>query len=135
MEQLQSGTLSQYEVGRAILRQVAQSTPSATAAASLYTPGDGVQSVVKRVYICNHSAGSAAWGMFHDDDGTTYTTATQLFKDQTLVAGSTLVLEDDLYLDSSGNLAVETDVEGAITFTAYAEETQVRASALAVAWL
>jgi hypothetical protein len=117
----------QRTAGQTVARQLAQSQPTDTPAASLYTPGDGVQCVVKRVIICNTSAGSAAFDIFHDDDGTTYDTTTQLFKDYTLAAATTLVIAEELYVDSSGNVAVASDVTAALTFSLYGEEVQVRA--------
>ena len=113
--------------GQVVVRQLAQAQPSVTTVASLYTPGDGVQCVVKRVIICNTSAAMAAWGLFHDDDGTTYDTSTQLFKDQSLAASESVIIEDELYVDSSGNIAVETDTTAALTFTLFGEEVQIRA--------
>lgn len=120
-------TLSQYEVARSFNRQLAQSRPNDTAVASVYTPGDGVRAIVKRVVICNTSAGAAAFRLYHDDDGTTYDEGTQLYHDQTVTATMTRVLEDEIYIDSSGNIAVRSDVTSALTFTFYGEETPYRA--------
>ena len=114
-----------YEVGRVIRRQVAQVRPTATA--SIYTPGDGVQTTVKRIIICNQTAGDAAFDLYHDDDGTTYDQSTQLYGAQTVAARMSLVLEDELYVDSGGNIAADVDVASALTITIYGEETQVRA--------
>lgn len=113
--------------GQVVARQLAQSNAFITAAASLYTPGDGVQCIVKRVIICNTAAAAAAFSMFHDDDGTTYDASTQLFKDQTITPGVTLVLDEELFLDSDANLGVASDTTAALTFSLYGEEVQVRA--------
>lgn len=113
--------------GQSVSRQLAQAQPVVTTVASIYTPGDGVQCIVKRVIICNTSAGAAAFDLYHDDDGTTYDTSTQLFKDQTITPGVTLVLDEELYLDSAANLAVASDSTAALTFSLYGEEVQVRA--------
>ena len=117
----------QRTAGQVVVRQLAQSSPAVTTAASLYTPGDGVQCVVKRIIICNTSGADAAFDVFHDDDGTTYDTTTQLYKDNTVTAGLTRVLEDELYVDSSGNVAVASDKTAALTFSLYGEEVQIRA--------
>jgi len=111
--------------GQVVVRQLAQTQP--VTAVSLYTPGDGVQCVVKRVIICNVSAGAAAFDIYHDDDGTTYDTTTQLFKDYTISAGVTFVMDEELYVDSSGNVAAASDTTAALTFSLYGEEVQVRA--------
>jgi hypothetical protein len=68
-----------------------------------------------------------AFDIWHDDDGTTYDATTQLHKDQTVTAGLTRVLEDELFVDSSGNVAAKVDATAALTFTLYGEEVQVRA--------
>jgi len=115
-----------YSVERALSRQLAQSRPSDTAAASIYTPGDGVQAVVKTIIICNQSAGAAAFDIFHDDDGTTFDETTQLYDAETLTASTTRVLSDELYVDSSGNIGVRSDTTSAITFTLYGDEVPFR---------
>jgi hypothetical protein len=113
---------------QAVARQLGQSQAgTVTTAASLYTPGDGIQAVVKRIIICNTTGGNAAFDIFHDDDGTTYDATTQLYKDNTVTAGLTRVIEDELFVDSSGNIAVASDVTAALTFTIYGEEVQIRA--------
>ena len=117
----------QRESGQSVARQLAQALPAVTTAASLYTPGDGVQGIVKRIIICNRSAGNAAFDIYHDDNGTTYNDATALYLDQTVAAGITRVIEDELFVDSSGNVAVKSDVTSALTFTMYGEEVQIRA--------
>lgn len=127
VDQYTPETTYQYTVERTLLRQVAQSRPTGTAVVSVYSPGDGVQAVVKRIIICNTSAGAAAFDLYHDDDGTTYDQTTQLYHSETLTASTTRVLEDELYVDSTGNIAVRSDVTSAITFSLYAEEAQIRA--------
>lgn len=117
----------QRTAGQTTQRQLAQSQPTVTTAASLYSPGNGVQGIVKKIIICNSSGADAAFDLFHDDNGTTYDGTTQLYKDNTVTAGLTRVLDDELYVDSSGNIAVASDATAALTFTAYGEEVQVRA--------
>ena len=116
-----------YDISRVLSRQLAQSRPATTPVASIYTPGDGVEAVVKKVFICNQSAGVATFDLYHDDDGATYDATTQLYKDQTVGIGITRILDDDLYVDSSGNIAVRSAVTSALTFTLYGDEAQVRA--------
>ncbi len=120
-------TQTQYEISRVVLRQLAQSRPSSTAIVSIYSPGDGIEATVKRVVVCNTSAGAAAASFYHDDDGTTYDESTQLYKNRTITASTTWVFATLWHVDSSGNIAVKTDVNSALTFTLYGDETQVRA--------
>jgi hypothetical protein len=86
-----------------------------------------VQTIVKRIIICNTTGADAAFDVFHDDDGTTYDASTQLYFNNTVTAGLTRVLDDELFVDSSGNIAVATDKTAALTFTLYGEEVQIRA--------
>lgn len=120
-------TETQYEIGRFLSRQLAQSRPTDTAAASIYSPGDGVQAIVKRILVCNTDTVAANWDLFHDDDGTTYDASTQLIKQVSVSPNETYVFTDELFVDSSGNVAVATDVTAALTFTLYGDESQVRA--------
>jgi hypothetical protein len=115
----------QRTAGQTVARQLAQTQP--VTAVSLYTPGDGVQCVVKRIIICNTSSAAAAFDIYHDDDGTTYNATTQLFKDYTISAGVTFVMDEELFLDSDANVAAACDVTAALTFSVYGEEVQVRA--------
>lgn len=117
----------QYDIARFLSRQLAQATPADTPAASLYTPGDGVEAIVKRIIICNTSGSNAAFDIFHDDDGTTYNTTTQLYFNQTLTAGLTRVLDDEIYVDSAGSIGAASDTTAALTFSVYGDEAQVRA--------
>lgn len=121
-------TLTQYEVARTLLRQLAQISVTADGTFSMYVPGDGVQAVVKRIIICNHSTeGAAAFDLYHDDDGETFNTATLLYLDETVTLGQTRVLDDELYVDSNGGIGFYVDQPLALTITLYGEETQVRA--------
>ena len=109
-------------------RQLAQARPSDTAAASLYSPDDGVHATVKKVIVCNTSGAAALYRLFHDDDGTTYDQTTALRYDKTVQANDFADVELDIDMaNSSGNLAIRTSVNSALTFTAYGEEVQMRA--------
>lgn len=119
------GSDTRYDISRFIRRQLAQGQP--TTVSSIYTPGDGVQATVKRVIICNTSAANALANLYHDDDGSTYNATTQLLKDNTIGPGKTLVFDNEIDIDSAGNLGASSDVTAALTFSAYGEESQVRA--------
>lgn len=109
-------------------RQLGQSRPANTTAASLYSPADGVQTTVRTIVVCNTSSAAADYRIFHDDDGTTYDETTALFWDITLPANTTESIELNIEMaDPDGNLAIRTDTANALTFTAYGDERQVRA--------
>jgi hypothetical protein len=117
----------QRTAGQVVARQLGQSTPAITTAASLYTPGDGVETIVKTVVVANVTTSVAAFSIFHDDDGTTYDDTTALFKAIPIPGQHTDLIEVELSIGSSGNLAVKTDTTAALTFSLYGEEVQVRA--------
>lgn len=108
--------------------QLGQLRPANTTAASLYSPADGIVTVITQIIVCNTSAGSAKYRICHDEDGTTYDETTALFWDVPLATETTDILSVTLYMtDNSGNISVRTDTNSALTFTCYGEETQVRA--------
>lgn len=103
-----------------IEQQLGQLRPANTTAASLYSPGASEIAVIKTIVICNVTTTSAKFRIFIDDNGTTYDQTTALFYDTT-IAGNTTVQLDTFYSmnDSTGNLAVRTDIADAINFTAF----------------
>ncbi len=104
-------------------KQLGQLRPANTTAASLYSPGVGVTAIIKSIVICNTTGTSAKFRIFLDDDGTTYDETTALFYDVTIAANTTVQV-DTFYAmnDSSGNLAVRTDTNDALTFTCFGAE-------------
>lgn len=108
--------------------QLGQSRPDDTVAVSLYSPADGIVTIIKQVIVANTSAASAKYRICHDEDGTTYDETTALFWNVPVATETTDVLDVCVFMaNSSGNLAVRTDTTEAVTFSCYGEETQVRA--------
>lgn len=106
--------------------QLGQSRPATTAAASLYSPADGVVAKVEKVVVVGTAAAVAS--IFHDENGTTYDQSTALMYDRTVAANESIIFEIGAYMnDPSGNLAVKTSVNSALTFTAYGTEIRTRA--------
>lgn len=113
---------------QAVSRQIGQARPANTTAVSVYSPADGMMTDVVTIIICNSSASSAAYRVFHDDDGVTYDESTALFYDVTIPANTTDIHDMKVFMaDSDGNLAIRTDTASALTFTVYGSETQARA--------
>lgn len=104
-------------------KQLGQLRPANTTAASLYSPGANTTTIIKSIVVCNQTASSAKFRIFIDDDGTTYDETTALFFDITIGANSTDQI-DTFYAmnNSSGNLAVRTDTNSALTFTCFGTE-------------
>jgi hypothetical protein len=105
------------------IKQLGQLQPANTTAASIYSPASGINSDVKTLVVTNTTAGAVAYRVFHDDDGATYDTSTALFYDVSLSANATDVIPINAAMsDSTGNFAVRTDTNNALTFTLYGAE-------------
>ncbi len=106
-----------------ILKQLGQLRPANTTAASLYSPGASTEAVIQSIIVSNTSGSAATYRIFVDDDGTTYDQTTALYYDIPLPADSSDSIEIHVAMNnSSGNLAVRTNTNSAITFTAFGEE-------------
>lgn len=105
------------------LKQLGQLRPANTTAASIYSPAALTETIVKSIIVSNTSGAVAAYRIFHDDNGVTYDETTSLFWDISLAADMSDVIEINLMMDdSTGNLAVRTDTNNALTFTCYGSE-------------
>lgn len=105
----------------AFKQQLAQSAPADTSAASLYSPAAEEVAIITDIFIANTTTASAAFRLFHDDDGSTYSTATALYYDVSVSANTTTLINDiELTMaNPDGNLAAATDTSDALTFTVY----------------
>jgi len=104
-------------------QQLGQLRPANTTAASLYSPGTGITTIIKAITICNTSGGAVTFRIFLDNDGTTYDQTTALFYDIALAADTTIQIDSYYAMNnSSGNLAVRTSSNDAITFTCFGAE-------------
>lgn len=98
--------------------QLAQSRPSNTNAVSAYSPATNEVTHITEIAVCNTTAISATFRIFHDEDGTTYNESTALFYDVSIGANTTVIIETNWWMrDSDGNLAVRTGTSNALTFT------------------
>ena len=106
-----------------VIKQLGQLRPVNTTAATLYSPAASTEAVIRTLVVCNTSGSAAKYRIFLDDDGTTYDETTALFWDIALPADTTDTIEIRITMnDSIGNLAVRTDTNSAITFTAMGDE-------------
>ena len=104
-------------------KQLGQARPANTTAASIYSPPASTTGIIKNIVICNTSAAAAKMRIFLDDDGTTYDETTALFWDVQIDIESSIQLDVHQGMNnSSGNLAVRTDVADALTFTVHGVE-------------
>ena len=108
-----------------VIKQLAQSRPAGTAAVSIYSPGANVEAAF-RILVCNNTNAPAKYSIFVDDDGTTYDESTALAFEQEIGANETVSFPpstDKIAMNNeAGNLAVQTDVGDAITFTVNGDE-------------
>ena len=101
------------------MEQLGQLRPANTTAASLFSPTSG-EVLVKSVIVANTSGAAATFRLFHDDNGTTYDETTALAWDVNIPADSVATVELNIMMDdASGNLAVRTNTNDALTFTCY----------------
>lgn len=104
-------------------KQLAQNRPSGTTAVSIYTPPASTKTIITTVMICNTTALPAAYSLYHDDDGTTYNESTALAFTVTLAANSWVAVEVRICSNSAtANIAVQTSIANALTFTFYGME-------------
>lgn len=101
-------------------RQIAQSRPSGTSAASFVS--NARPWTCELIVITNTGSSAAKYSIYHDADGTTYSTATAIAYQIQINTGEMHTIEVPIRNDDrTGNLAVQTDTANAITFTAYGE--------------
>lgn len=106
-----------------VIKQLGQLRPAAATPTSIYSPAANTETLVHNVIVCNTSASSAKYSIFADDNGTTYDESTALAFEIVLAAKTTELFEVKICMDdSTGNLAVESDITDAITFTANGQE-------------
>ncbi len=100
--------------------QLGQLRPGDTTAAAVYSPAASTEAQITAIHIANTSATPARFRLFHDDDGTTYDETTALYWDVLVPVGDAISIFFDrgfFMNDSTGNLAVRTDIASALTFT------------------
>ncbi len=92
-----------------------------TSPVSIYSPAAGI-GVIRQIVVCNHEAAADTYGLWLDDDGTTYTDDTVHFEDVAIAANTTIILDVYWPIDSAGNLAVKAGSNSTLTFTVYGAE-------------
>jgi len=109
-------------LNREISKQLAQSRPSGTSAASIYAPANNVTGVIKMIKVVNTTGTAATFKLFHDQDGTTYSEETALEWSTSVAANATWQNDCFIAVKNSGNFAVSTATGSALTFTLYGIE-------------
>ena len=106
--------------------QLAQSRPSGTSAVSLLSPSANERLLVGSIIVANTTGSPAGYSIYHDEDGSTYDETTTLAFGVSLDANSLIELSFSIpMINTSGNLAIQTDTSNALTFTAYGFKKKV----------
>lgn len=111
--------MSYSDLGTVYGRQLAQSEPSGTSATQVFTPDSKDRRVVLTYFtIVNDTTSDVIATIYHDDDGTTYTSATQVIR-LTVPANDTITEHCYIPVTFGGNIAVQTATGSALTFSLY----------------
>jgi len=102
--------------------QLAQSRPSGTTATSIFTAS--IVTEISLIVVCNTTASSADFSIYHDDDGSTADQTTALFYAVPVAGNTTVTISSDsigagLQMAATAQLSVQTSVANALTFTVY----------------
>tara|TARA_B100000989_G_C19359720_1_gene392713 strand:- start:50 stop:394 length:345 start_codon:yes stop_codon:yes gene_type:complete len=107
--------------------QLAQTRPSGTSAAAAFTAT--VPTEITRIFIANTTGSTAAFSIFHDDDGSTFDQTTALFSGVSINGNTTTEFSCNpgagIQMRPDGKLAVQTDTGSALTFSIYGITAQV----------
>jgi hypothetical protein len=104
-----------------IEKQLAQALAT-TVPTSIYSPASGI-TIIKSIVICNYSSSADAFSIYLDDDGTTYTDATALFRDTAIPANTTVQIDCHWGMNNiAGNLAIDAVTNSRITITSFGVE-------------
>jgi len=105
------------------LKQLGQSNPANTTAASIYSPPTGYTAVIKEIVVCNTTASAVTFQVCLDTDGTTYTAGTAHFWNVSLAGNTSVQLSVQWGMsNTAGNLSVQTGTSSALTFSVYGSE-------------
>lgn len=103
-------------------KQLAQASAT-TSPTSIFSPPSGTRIIIKTILVANNTGGTVTFSIFHDDDGTTYSSATVLFASNALAARTTREINTFITSNtSSANFAVAASVASSITFSFYGAE-------------
>jgi len=101
------------------LQQLAQQSASSTPT-SMLSPGAGETLIITTVVVANTGASARTFSIYIDDNGTTYTAATALYKAIPIAANTTYELTVKWFMnDATGNLAIDQDAGTDVTITIF----------------
>jgi hypothetical protein len=87
---------------------------------SAYSPGIGVAAIILYIIISNSSGAAATFKIYNDDDGATYDETTQIRWNVDSFPKVPNEIKGKIIMSNpAGNLAVESSVGNALTFTGW----------------
>lgn len=109
--------------------KLGSSFPATTTAQTAFTALAVTE--ITRIQVCNITAGSAYFSIYHDDSGSTYGTATALVFGKLISGNGTEVLEaasqgSGITVRAGGTIGVQTASANHCNFTIYGIVQQVR---------
>ena len=91
-----------------------------TSAASAYSPGASETAVIKQLTICNHESTAQTWGLWIDNDGSTYDDDSVKFEDIAIPANTTELINCFFPMNNAaGNLAIKANANSKITISGH----------------
>lgn len=108
-------------------KQLAQSRPAGTSAASVYSPSANKVATLTEIIIANSTGSAANASVFIDIDGTTYDQTTSILYAKAVPANDTYSIEfkDGWEIPDAANVAVQTGTGSALTFTVLGRERDI----------
>lgn len=104
------------------LKLLGQQRPASTAVAALYAVPASTQVVVSSIIVCNTTAATATFRIFHSPTGgTAGSVENALFYDAPVAANATVVLQVGLTF-RQGNVSIATGTASALTFSMFGQE-------------
>lgn len=92
---------------------------------SVYTPGEGVYTLVKRIYLARLTNGSGAWSMRCVDDGESASNRHNLFLSET--SSGQRMLKTNIYMHNGDEMLFNIDTADKFVVTLYGLEVQMKA--------
>ena len=114
-----------------VSRQLGQIRPNDLNAISIFTPIDfRPNAIIETIIVCNTSVTGAKFSIFHDDNGAIFDETTALFFEEQSAGRETriilfsngLAIQGKTSSGPAGNLAVQTSIANAFTFTVYGKK-------------
>ena len=99
-------------------KQLGQATPATATAATIYTVPSATQVVGMVLFVCNTDTADHVFGVFQDDNGSTYDDTSALYLGTNIAASTTVVIAIGPMSTSGGTIGVKTDdTSSSLTFT------------------